>query len=61
MNDILNILIANNKFLVAIETRLINIESKLDKISSIGTDDERPMVSIPKEYPQSAGEEDVAE
>ena len=64
MNELLNILVANNKILVALETRLINIESKIDAMNNpIGKPEDGVSrdIAIPKEYPQSAGETDVAE
>lgn len=64
MNELLNGVIANNKFLVALETRLINIEAKIDAMNKpieINDNCESHNIAIPREYPQSAGEEIVAE
>ena len=61
---IYEIAVSNNKFLIATEQRLINIEAKLDVLLGVGTpDSEKEMksrVPAPKKYPQSA-EEPVAE
>ncbi len=54
---IYEIAVSNNKFLIATEQRLINIEAKLDVLLGVGTPDS---VKAPKKYPQSA-EEPVAE
>lgn len=59
MNELLNVVVANNKFLVAIETRLINIEAKIDAMNTIDKEEiinSLSTISIPKEYPQSAEE-----
>ena len=58
MNELLNIAIANNKFLVALETRLMNIEAKLDAMNTIDSsnDGSNNSISMPREYPQSAEE-----
>ena len=59
MNELLNVVVANNKFLVAIETRLINIEAKIDAIKNenkLDADTPISLVSAPREYPQSAEE-----
>ena len=65
MNELLNVAVANNKFLVALETRLINIEAKIDAMQNenkLDADAPVSLVSAPKEYPQSAEEEpNVAE
>lgn len=61
---IYEIAVSNNKFLIATEQRLINIEAKLDVLLGAGTPDSvkemKMRVPAPKEYPQSA-EETVAE
>lgn len=61
---IYEIAVSNNKFLIATEQRLINIEAKLDVLLGVGTPDSvkemKSRVPSPKKYPQSA-EEPVAE
>ena len=61
---IYEIAVSNNKFLIATEQRLINIEAKLDVLLCVGTPDsvkeKKSRVPAPKKYPQSA-EEPVAE
>ena len=61
---IYEIAVSNNKFLIATEQRLINIEAKLDVLLGVGTPDSgkemKSRVPAPKKYPQSA-EEPVAE
>ena len=61
---IYEIAVSNNKFLIATEQRLINIEAKLDVLLGVGTPDSvkemQSRVPAPKKYPQSA-EEPVAE
>lgn len=61
---IYEIAVSNNKFLIATEQRLINIEAKLDVLLGVGTPDSvkemKSRVLAPKKYPQSA-EEPVAE
>ena len=61
---IYEIAVSNNKFLIATEQRLINIEAKLDVLLGVGTPDSvkemKRRVPAPKKYPQSA-EEPVAE
>lgn len=61
---IYEIAVSNNKFLIATEQRLINIEAKLDVLLGVGTPDSvkemKSRVPAPKKDPQSA-EEPVAE
>jgi hypothetical protein len=61
---IYEIAVSNNKFLIATEQRLINIEAKLDALlkanSTVPAKELSHQVAAPKEYPQSA-EESVAE
>ena len=61
---IYEIAVSNNKFLIATEQRLINIEAKLDVLLGVGTPDSvkemKSRVPAPKIYPQSS-EEPVAE
>ena len=57
---IYEIAVSNNKFLIATEQRLINIEAKLDVLLGVGTPDSvKEMKSrepAPKKCPQSAEE-----
>lgn len=64
MNELFKMLANQHAYLVALETRMINMEAKIDELrtsNSLTSEIDIPTLSVPKEYPQSAGDDVVAE